>query len=76
MAKVTDKNLTFKFFNSKWFRVPDWAEKTEKIYRKWYLERYGYKTEQKFKIFLEDKDYILDAGCGLGRDSKFFAELI
>ena len=75
MAKVTDKNLTFKFFNSKWFRVPDWAEKTEKIYRKWYLERYGYKTEQKFKIFLEDKDYILDAGCGLGRDSKFFAEL-
>ena len=44
-------------------------------YRKWYLERYGYKTEQKFKIFLEDKDYILDAGCGLGRDSKFFAEL-
>lgn len=75
MEKVTDKNLTFKFFNSKWFRVPDWAEKTEKIYRKWYLDRYGYENEENFKKFLEDKDTILDAGCGLGRDSKFFAEL-
>ena len=75
MEKLTDKNLTFKFFDSKWFRVPDWAEKTEKIYRKWYLERYCYKTEEGLKEFLKDKKTILDAGCGLGRDSKFFAEL-
>lgn len=75
MEKLTDKNLTFKFFNSKWFRVPDWAEKTEKIYRKWYLNRYEYKTEESLKEFLKDKKSILDAGCGLGRDSKFFAEL-
>ena len=75
MEKLTDKNLTFKFFNSKWFRVPDWAEKTEKIYREWYLERYCYETEEGLKDFLKDKKSILDAGCGLGRDSKFFAEL-
>ena len=75
MEKVTDKNLTFKFFNSKWFRVPDWAEKTEKIYRKWYMDRYGYKNEEDLKWWLRDKKTILDAGCGLGRDSKFFAEL-
>ena len=73
--KATDKNLTFKFFNSKWFRVPDWAEATEKIYREWYLKRYGYLTEENFKKFLKDKRKILDAGCGLGRDSKFFLEL-
>lgn len=73
--KTTDKNLTFKFFNSKWFRVPDWAEATEKIYRKWYLKRYGFDSEEDLKTFLKDKKSILDAGCGLGRDSKFFAEL-
>jgi len=70
-----NKNLTLKFFDSKWFRVPTWAEDTEAIYRKWYLKRYGYNTEQNLKKFLKDKHYILDAGCGLGRDSKFFGEL-
>src|SRR3990167_9160946 len=75
MEKVTDKNLTFKFFNSKWFRVPDWAEATEKIYREWYLKRYGYLNKESLRDFLKDKKTILDAGCGLGRDSKFFAEL-
>ena len=73
--KATDKNLTFKFFNSKWFRVPDWAEATEKIYREWYLKRYGYLNVESLREFLKDKNSILDAGCGLGRDSKFFSEL-
>ena len=73
--KETDKNLTFKFFDSKWFRVPTWAQDTEDIYRKWYLERYQYFTKDNLKEFLKDKNSIMDAGCGLGRDSKFFAEL-
>ena len=28
----------------------------------------------KFTVLLHNKDYILDAGCGSGRDSKFFLE--
>ena len=35
---------TFKFFNYKWKKVPEWASKTEKIYVNWYLQRYKYKT--------------------------------
>jgi 2-polyprenyl-3-methyl-5-hydroxy-6-metoxy-1,4-benzoquinol methylase len=73
--KSVDKNLTFKFFDSKWFRVPDWAEATEKIYREWYLIRYGFLSPDHLRDFLKNKKSILDAGCGLGRDSKFFAEL-
>ncbi len=70
-----DKETTFKFFNYKWKRVPNWTKDTEKMYREWYLKRYGYETLDNLKEFLKDKKYVLEAGCGLGRDSKMFAEL-
>jgi SAM-dependent methyltransferase len=69
------KNTTFKFFNYKWNKVPTWASDTEEIYRQWYLERYGYNTLDNLSQFLQDKKRILEAGCGLARDSKMFAEL-
>lgn len=69
-----DKKLTFDFFDYKWKRVPQWAEATENIYRQWYLDRYGYKTVDGLREFLKDKKRILEAGCGLARDSKLFAE--
>ena len=72
--KKPDKNLTFKFFDFKWAKVPHWASETETMYRKWYLERYGYKSMAGLKFFLGDKQHILEAGCGLARDSKMFAE--
>ena len=31
VKRIKNKD-TFKFFNYKWKRVPEWAEKTEKIY--------------------------------------------
>ena len=71
---ITKKELTFKFFDYKWHRLPNYAEDTKVIYKKWYLKRYGF-TKDSLKKFLKDKEYILDAGCGLGRDSNFFAEL-
>lgn len=70
-----DKGITFNFFDFKWKMVPIWGQATEAIYRKWYLQRYGYQTEASLKEFLSDKEFILEAGCGLARDSKFFAEL-
>ncbi|MDB2708848.1 class I SAM-dependent methyltransferase [Candidatus Pelagibacter bacterium] len=73
MIKIKNYN-TFRFFNYKWKKVPTWAIKTENKYIDWYLKRYGYKNKKKLKTFLKDKKYILDAGCGLGRDSKLFAE--
>ncbi|MDO8496748.1 MAG: class I SAM-dependent methyltransferase [bacterium] len=69
-----DKKLTFDFFDYKWKRVPQWAKATENIYRQWYLDRYGYKTVDGLQEFLKDKKRILEAGCGLARDSKLFAE--
>lgn len=73
-ALITKKELTFKFFDYKWKRLPNYADDTKEFYKKWYLGRYGY-TENKLRRFLRDKEYILDAGCGLGRDSQYFAEL-
>ena len=68
------KKLTFGFFEHKWSKVPQWANATEKIYRSWYLTRYGYKDAAGLRRFLKDKTRILEAGCGGARDSKFFAE--
>ena len=64
-------------FTEKWKRIPSFGydKKTEQYYHHWYLERYGYKTEKKFKEFLSDKRFILDAGTGLGRDTKWFGKL-
>lgn len=73
MSRV-NKKTTFNFFNYKWSKVPDWAEATESIYRSWYLKRYGYGTLRGLAGFLKDKARIMEAGCGLARDSKMFAE--
>ncbi len=72
--KTNAKLLTFNFFNYKWMLVPSWAKTTEHIYRKWYINRYGYKNPEGLKRFLADKTFICEAGCGLARDSKMFAE--
>lgn len=69
------KKTTLSFFDYKWKRAPTWAKDTEETYRQWYLERYGYGTLSGLKRFLADKQNILEAGCGLARDSKMFAEL-
>lgn len=73
-ARIKNKD-TFRFFNYKWKRVPEWAEKTDKIYVNWYLRRYRYKTLSNLKKFLKNKQNILEAGCGVARDSKLFAKL-
>lgn len=74
IKRIKNKN-TLKFFNYKWKKVPEWTNKTEKIYVNWYLQKYRYKTLAKLKKFLNNKKNILDAGCGGARDSKLFAKL-
>ena len=74
MNKIENKN-TFRLFNYKWKKVPDWGIKTKNIYIKWYLKRYNFKNINSFKNFLKSKKNILDAGCGLGRDTELFAKL-
>ena len=74
MNKIENKN-TFRLFDYKWRKVPDWGIKTKNIYIKWYLERYNFKNINSLKNFLRSKKNILDAGCGLGRDTELFAKL-
>ena len=72
---ITNRTITFKMFNEKWRRLPNYAEDTKFFYKKWYLNRYGYKTEKGLKNFLKDKAVIMDAGCGMARDAKLFKKL-
>ena len=74
IKKIQNKN-TFRFFNYKWKKVPSWAKDTDKKYVNWYLTRYGYKNKKNFAKFLKNKKNILEAGCGLARDSRLFATL-
>jgi SAM-dependent methyltransferase len=67
------KIKTEKSFSAKWRRAQDYREKTSRFYQKWYLERYGFGTLRGLKTFLEDSAMILEAGTGMGRDSRMYA---
>lgn len=66
--KSEQTKLTFK---KKWDSLPNLAWKTtldqNSEIHNWILNRNGFKDESEFKLFLEDKKTILDAGCGNGR---------
>ena len=76
---TVDKNQsqTADSFTYKWKKWEGVSFKKEVIIkkRKWYLERYGWKSSEDFKKFLANKSFILDAGTGLGGDAGWFAEL-
>jgi ubiquinone/menaquinone biosynthesis C-methylase UbiE/uncharacterized protein YbaR (Trm112 family) len=64
---------TLASFAEKWKLVPNYRIATRDHYTEWYLERYGFKTLNRLREFLETKQRILDAGTGLGRDAELFA---
>lgn len=41
----------------------------------WYLQLYGFSSEQELSQFLGKKSIILDAGCGLGYKAAWFARM-
>jgi ubiquinone/menaquinone biosynthesis C-methylase UbiE/uncharacterized protein YbaR (Trm112 family) len=63
-------------FSEKWRRIPDfgYADKTRKFYLDWYLQRFGWGSLENLAEFLSTKQFILDAGTGLGRDVRLYAE--
>jgi len=62
-------------FSSKWqkhhknHQAKDWVD----FQRKWFLDRYGWKTMENFNKFLNSKNTILDAGTGIGNSAKFLS---
>ena len=43
--------------------------------KQWFLNLYGYASEHELKLFLNDKSFILDAGCGSGYKAAWIASL-
>lgn len=63
-------------FEEKWRRIPQYGheDKTREFQLNWYLQRYGWASNDNLVDFLSTRRFILDAGTGLGRDAKLYAE--
>ena len=76
---VSDKQKDFvkteDAFSSKWrqfnktYHNKKWVEEQ----KKWFLERFGWKTISKLNGFLKTRSTILDAGTGVGNSAKLFS---
>lgn len=71
------QSQTNEAFSDKWGRYDKSSEK-ECLYemqRRWYLDLYGFDSEETLAVFLKGKKIIFDAGCGLGYKAAWFAHL-
>lgn len=60
-------------FSWKWTKAKNYRSATHGHYIKWYLDRYGFGTEEALAAFLKGKRTILDAGTAHGRDAEMYA---
>ena len=78
---IIDNNqmMTNDVFSEKWeVYSSEELEKQEKLFefqKKWFLTLYGFNDENELKQYLSNAAFILDAGCGLGYKSAWFASL-
>lgn len=72
-----NQQQTNEIFSDKWSKVYEekGTEKLDEFQRKWYLDLYGFEDENHLQKFLSSKQVILDAGCGLGYKTAWFAKL-
>ncbi|HEX6645523.1 MAG TPA: class I SAM-dependent methyltransferase [Gemmatimonadales bacterium] len=73
-ALPADQASTGDTFSRKWSRISRFGhdDATRDFHHRWYLERYGWGTEDAFARFLATCDRVLDAGCGVGRDVAWY----
>jgi len=72
-----EQSQTNEAFSDKWDRYDKSPEK-EGLYdmqKRWYLDLYGFGTEEALAGFLKGRKVIFDAGCGLGYKAAWFAQL-
>lgn len=74
---AANQQQTNEVFSEKWLQYEKSNEKDRlyKFQQDWYLKLYGFESEDDFTSFLKSKKVILDAGCGLGYKSAWFAQL-
>ena len=77
VSQYASQQHTNEAFSEKWqkYEKCDERERLYEYQREWYLQLYGFDNEAGLKEFLASKDVILDAGCGLGYKSAWFAAL-
>lgn len=63
-------------YSRKWKALSDYGftAATTKFQHEWYLQKFGWGQLGRLSAFLSKKQFVLDAGCGLGRDLVMYAE--
>jgi SAM-dependent methyltransferase len=58
-------------FGYKWTRQSWWGMEGEsaKLMEEWLLPRYGWPDRKAYDAFMRTRSWVLDAGCGLGREA-------
>lgn len=76
-SEFLNQNSTNEAFSRKWADYDSSSEKEKcfEMQRKWYLDLYGFSSEKELASYLRTKEYIYDAGCGLGYKAAWFAAL-
>ena len=72
-----NQTQTGQIFSEKWIEAEQY-ENIQKLYEfqyNWFLELYGFESEESLKQFFADKTLIIDTGCGLGYKAAWFAQL-
>lgn len=72
-----DQRETGTTFTAKWQRSPDFGHSgpVRDVYVEWFLHRYGFAGVDGLRAFLRGRTRILDAGTGVGRDCRLYADL-
>lgn len=77
LSEFSRQQQTNEVFSDKWTKY-DQSDEKEHLYefqRQWYLELYGFDSENALAEYLRSCQVIVDAGCGLGYKAAWFAEL-
>jgi SAM-dependent methyltransferase len=71
---AVEQASTGETFSLKWSRISRFGhdDATRDFHHRWYLQRYGWGSEQAFADFLRTTNRVLDAGCGVGRDVAWY----
>jgi len=79
ISKADNQNQTNKAFTEKWNATKQSESDEYDIWKtrqqEWYLQLYGYQSEEKLAQVLHKDKLILDAGCGLGYKAAWFSRL-
>jgi len=78
-SHLESQSQTNDVFSDKWTKYSEEDERNQErlfdFQKRWYLELYGFSSEDHLKKYLENQAVVIDAGCGLGYKAKWFADL-